>query len=71
MFATIQLDLDAIARGQPVMVRAEFDEQLGFPRRFHRLDTSGTTGNPEVYWEVERWEIPLGDEEKAMDSAEG
>lgn len=62
MFATIQLDLDAISRSQPVMIRAEFDERYGYPRRFHRLDTSGTTGNPEVYWEVEQLEPVSGDE---------
>lgn len=64
MYTTIQLDLDAIARGQPVMIRAEFDERLGYPRRFHRLDTSGTTGNPEVYWEVDRLEAGAGDEDE-------
>lgn len=63
MFATIQLDLDAIRRHQPVMIRAAFDEQYGYPRRFHRLDTSGTTGNPEVYWEVKEL-TPITDDER-------
>lgn len=65
MFATIQLDLDALARATQqstqragwLTLRAEFHPEYGYPQKYHRIDTSANTGNPEVYWEVEAFEI--------------
>ena len=43
-----QHEMDATA-GATVDLRAEFDPELGYPARFHRIVFGG---GPEVYWKV-------------------
>lgn len=57
MFETLTQDLQIAedpekeiqaAPGTQWRLRCEFDSELGFPRRYHRM----VTGGPEVYWRV-------------------
>jgi hypothetical protein len=61
MFETVGTDLEhlvLVARGQAgprtprLTVLVEFDETYGFPRRYLRVERAGSSGNPEVHWEV-------------------
>ncbi len=45
-----QQDANA-APGAKWRLRCEFDKQLGFPRRYHRM----VSGGPEIYWQVTRF----------------
>ncbi len=61
MFDTLSQDLQIAenpeqqiqaAAGTKWRLRCEFDAQLGYPRRYHRL----VTGGPEVFWQVTKFE---------------
>jgi hypothetical protein len=61
MFDTLETDMEIAenpehaiqaAPGTRWQLRCEFDPQLGYPRRYHRL----ASGGPEVYWHVTRFE---------------
>jgi hypothetical protein len=61
MFETVGSDLEhliLVARGQArattprLTALVEFDETYGFPRRYLRVERAGSSGNPEVHWEV-------------------
>lgn len=65
MFYTLSLDVDHQERtadgsaepGEPnVRVRAAFDEQFGFPRRYHRTQFVERGENPATAWEVLEFE---------------
>jgi hypothetical protein len=61
MLNTLELDMETAENpeqaiqappGTKWQLRCEFDPELGIPRRYHRLVSSG----PEVYWRVTRFE---------------
>ncbi len=61
MFETLDKDMEigedpqkeiSAAPGTKWRLRAEFDSEVGYPRRYHRL----VTGGPEVYWRVTRFD---------------
>lgn len=65
MLETIGRDLDTIARRESgsgdnstpqLWLRARFDEQFGFPRNYLRTEGTRSGANPEVSWEVVRFE---------------
>lgn len=65
MFETMSYDVEhqrrwdagtAAADTPQVELRAEFDEQTGVPRRVERIQTGGPGANPEVYWEVRKFD---------------
>ena len=62
MFGTIAADLESqrrIADGTAnattphVRLRADFDTQLGYPIRYHRMELRGQGGNYEIAWDVQ------------------
>lgn len=62
MFGTIEQELQlaadpqhemGLAEGTSVDLRAEFDPNLGYPSRFHRIVFGG---GPEVFWKVTRFD---------------
>ena len=65
MFETISRDLDSVERhaqgralpGTPnLQLRALFDPQLGYPQRYLRTEMVRLGANPEVSWNVTRFE---------------
>jgi hypothetical protein len=66
MFTTIHSDVinfeshqqgTANRQTPQVLLRGLFDEQYGFPRRYHRTELRKWGPNQEVMWEVTRFEI--------------
>jgi hypothetical protein len=63
MFETLERELELaedpvhemqVSAGTQLRLRCEFDSQLGYPRRYHRIVTPG---GPEVFWEVMQFEL--------------
>jgi hypothetical protein len=63
MFETLERELELAedpvhemqaSAGTQLRLRCEFDSQLGYPRRYHRIVTPG---GPEVFWEVMQFEL--------------
>ena len=62
MFETLERELELAqdpvhemqaAAGTQLRLRCEFDQQFGYPRRYHRYVTGG---GPEVFWQVTRFQ---------------
>jgi hypothetical protein len=69
MFSTMSRDIEALERAavkrsaSPLILRAEFDPQYSYPRRYRRIDNGSRKGGDAiaVTWDVTRFQVITGE----------